>query len=83
MCSIVPGAKADFINTATGFGTGGATLEDIKLMKKHIGPDVKIKAAGGIRTVADMEAYISEGCARLGSSSAVKILNDMESGNGY
>lgn len=83
MCSIVTEAKADFIKTSTGFGTGGATLEDIKLMKKHIGPDVKIKAAGGIRTVVDMEAYISEGCARLGSSSAVKILNDMESGNGY
>lgn len=74
MCHAVTNAGADFIKTSTGFGTAGATLEDVLLMKENIGPEVKIKAAGGIRTKEDMEAYIKAGCARLGTSSAVTIL---------
>ena len=74
MCHAVTNAGADFIKTSTGFGTAGATLEDVLLMKKNIGPEVKIKAAGGIRTKEDMEAYVKAGCARLGTSSAVTIL---------
>lgn len=76
MCHAVTNAGADYIKTSTGFGTGGATIEDIKLFKKHIGTNVKIKAAGGIRTIEDMEAFINEGCSRLGTSSAIKLIND-------
>lgn len=74
MCQAVTKAGADFIKTSTGFGTGGATMEDVLLMKEHIGPGVRIKAAGGIRTKEDMEAFLEAGCDRLGTSSAVDIL---------
>ncbi|MDE7436172.1 MAG: deoxyribose-phosphate aldolase [Lachnospiraceae bacterium] len=74
MCHAVTEAGADFIKTSTGFGTGGASMEDVILMREHIGPGVRIKAAGGIRTREDMEAYIEAGCARLGTSAAVDIL---------
>ncbi|MBR6003543.1 MAG: 2-deoxyribose-5-phosphate aldolase, partial [Lachnospiraceae bacterium] len=60
--------------TSTGFGTGGATFDDVKLFKEHVGPDVKIKAAGGIRTKEDMETFLSLGADRLGTSSAISIL---------
>jgi len=83
MCHAVTRAKADYIKTSTGFGTKGATLEDIILMKKHIGEEVKIKAAGGIRSKEDMENYIAAGCSRLGTSSAVDILVKQESNGGY
>lgn len=73
LCEIVTRAKADYIKTSTGFGTSGASLEDIRLFWEHIGPDVKMKAAGGIRTKEDMEAYLKEGCERIGSSAAGKI----------
>lgn len=73
MCKAVTNAKADYIKTSTGFGTAGATLEDVKLFKEHIGPDVKIKAAGGIRTKEDMAAYIEAGVSRIGCSST-KVL---------
>lgn len=76
MCHAVTGAKADYIKTSTGFGTGGATMEDIFLFKKHIGQNVKIKASGGIKTLKDMEAFIYAGCSRLGTSSAVKLINN-------
>lgn len=68
MCRAVTNAGADFIKTSTGFGTGGATREDVELFRKHIGPDVKIKAAGGIATKADMESYLTLGCERIGTS---------------
>ncbi len=68
LCKIVTEVKADYIKTSTGFGTAGATLEDIELFKKNIGPDVKIKAAGGIRTIEDAMAYAEAGCCRIGSS---------------
>ena len=80
MCKAVTNAGADYIKTSTGFGTGGATLEDIRLFKKHIGPKVKIKAAGGVKTVEDLEAFLPEGCDRIGTSSAVSLLNGGEAG---
>jgi len=75
MCEIVTDAGADFIKTSTGFGTAGATLTDIELFKKHIGEQVKIKAAGGVKTREDLEAFITAGAARIGTSSAVKLLS--------
>ena len=74
MCEAVTEAGADFIKTSTGFGTGGATHEDVRLMRTHIGPDVRIKAAGGIHSREEMEAYIREGCSRIGTSSAISML---------
>ncbi|MGN0551937.1 MAG: deoxyribose-phosphate aldolase [Oscillospiraceae bacterium] len=76
LCDCVTNAKADYIKTSTGFGTDGARLEDIKLFKKHIGENVKMKAAGGVKTKADLEAFLGEGCERIGTSSAVKILSE-------
>lgn len=76
LCRIVTQAGADFIKTSTGFGTAGACLEDIALFKKFIGKNVKIKAAGGIRTKGEMEEYIQTGCSRIGSSSAGKIFRN-------
>ena len=69
MCEIVTRAGAEFIKTSTGFSKAGATFEDVKLFKEHIGENVKIKAAGGIRTAEDMRKYIELGCDRLGCSS--------------
>ena len=74
LCEIVTEVKADYIKTSTGFGSAGATLEDIKLFKQHIGPDVKIKAAGGIRTIEDAKAYAEEGCSRIGSSKVAPLI---------
>lgn len=78
LCGCVTRSGADFIKTSTGFGTAGATLEDILLLKGHIGPQVKIKAAGGISTVEDLEAFVEAGCHRLGTSRAVKLLEARE-----
>lgn len=75
MCKAVTQAGADYIKTSTGFGTGGATMEDIKLFKAHIGPSIKMKAAGGVKTVSDMEQFINEGCDRIGTSSAITLVN--------
>ena len=75
MCQIVEASGADFIKTSTGFSTGGATFEDVKLFQECLGGRVKIKAAGGIRSVEDMEKFLSLGADRLGTSSAIKILN--------
>ena len=74
LCKVVTEAEADYIKTSTGFGSAGATMDDVKLFKKHIGPGVLIKAAGGIRTREDMVAFLGAGCSRLGTSSAIKIL---------
>ncbi len=76
MCKAVTEAKADYIKTSTGYGTAGAKIEDIELFKKHIGPGVKIKAAGGIRTLEDFEMFINAGCDRIGTSSAAQVLSD-------
>ncbi len=75
LCAIVTDAGADFIKTSTGFGTAGATIADVKLFRQHIGPKVKIKAAGGIKTREDLEAFIQAGADRIGTSSAVKLLS--------
>ena len=82
MCEAVTKAGADYIKTSTGFGTGGATMEDVLLFRKHIGPNVRIKAAGGVKTKEDMEAFLANGCDRIGTSSAVGILNGGEA-QGY
>ncbi|MCC0718729.1 MULTISPECIES: deoxyribose-phosphate aldolase [unclassified Clostridioides] len=76
MCDIVTVSGADFIKTSTGMGTGGATLEDIKLMKEHVGKNVKIKAAGGVKSISDAEKFIEAGAERLGTSSICKILKN-------
>ena len=76
MCKAVTNAGADYIKTSTGFGTGGAAIEDIRLFKEHIGEGVKIKAAGGISTLEDLEAFVAEGCDRIGTSRAVGLLQD-------
>ncbi len=73
MCKAVTNAGADYIKTSTGFGTGGATLEDVKLFKEHIGPRVKIKAAGGISCMEDLQAFLELGCDRIGTSKAVGL----------
>ena len=75
VCECVTHAGADYIKTSTGFGTAGATTEDIELFKDNIGPDVKIKAAGGIRTAEEAERYIKLGCDRVGASSVVGDIN--------
>ena len=78
MCKAVTEAGADYIKTSTGFGTAGATIEDIRLFKKHIGPNVKMKAAGGVKTIADLEMFINEGCDRIGTRSAGNMLKGEE-----
>lgn len=82
LCECVTKAGADYIKTSTGFGTEGATMRDILLFKEHIGPNVKIKAAGGIKTRQDMVDFIDAGCDRLGTSSAINILAG-EKNTGY
>lgn len=74
LCDVVSRSKAEFIKTSTGFAGGGATLEDIRLFKKYVTGDTKIKAAGGIRSVADAEAFLVAGADRLGTSSLLAML---------
>lgn len=76
MCELVTDAGADFIKTSTGFSTKGATFEDITLFAKHIGPDVQMKAAGGISSLEDAEKFIELGATRLGTSRIVKIAKE-------
>ena len=78
MCEIVTEAKADFIKTSTGFSTSGATFEDVALMRKHVGSNVQVKAAGGISSFADGEKFIELGATRLGTSRLVKIMKAEE-----
>lgn len=74
MCEIVSESGADFIKTSTGFSKGGATFDDIRLFKTHVAPQLKIKAAGGISSIADAEEFIKLGADRLGTSRIVKIV---------
>lgn len=74
MCEIVTQTGADYIKTSTGFSTAGATFEDIKLFAEHVGPQVKIKAAGGISSLEDAEKFMELGADRLGTSRVVKII---------
>lgn len=80
MCEIVTESGAEYIKTSTGFGPGGATREDVALFAAHIGPDVKIKAAGGIATIQDGEDFLKLGASRLGTSRIVKAVKAMERG---
>ena len=74
MCGIVTDSGADYIKTSTGFGGGGATREDVALFAKHIGPGVKIKAAGGIAGLQDAQDFLALGASRLGTSRVVKAV---------
>ncbi|MDE7362560.1 MAG: deoxyribose-phosphate aldolase [Oscillospiraceae bacterium] len=76
LCKCVTDGGADYIKTSTGFGTAGACIEDIRLFKAHIGANVKMKAAGGVKTKADLEMFLKDGCERIGTSSAVKLLTE-------
>ncbi len=76
MCRAVTNAGADYIKTSTGFGTDGATKADIELFKKYIGPEVKMKAAGGVSTVEDLEMFLQLGCERVGTSRAVSLCKE-------
>ena len=78
LCEIVTASGADYIKTSTGFGGGGATREDVALFAKHVGPNVKIKAAGGIANLQDAEDFINLGASRLGTSRIVKAVKAME-----
>ena len=76
MCQVVTEAGADYIKTSTGFGSGGATFADIKLFREMIGPNVKMKAAGGVSSKEDLETFLSLGCSRIGTSSAIRLLTE-------
>lgn len=76
LCRCVTEGGADYIKTSTGFGTAGVKLEDIRLFQEHIGANVKIKAAGGVRTREDLEQFLEAGCDRIGTSSALKLLSE-------
>jgi deoxyribose-phosphate aldolase len=80
---IVKDAGADFVKTSTGFSTSGATIADVRLMRATVGPDLGVKAAGGIRTRADALAMIDAGATRLGTSAGVAIVTDVSAGSGY
>lgn len=77
MCEVVTASGADYIKTSTGFSTGGATFADVELMRKHVGKEVKVKAAGGISSVADAENFIALGAERLGTSRLIPLLRDL------
>ena len=83
MCEIVTASGADFIKTSTGFSTAGATFADVELFAKYVGPDVKIKAAGGISSMDDAEKFVELGASRLGTSRIVKIVKNQASDGGY
>ena len=78
LCALVSDSGADYIKTSTGFSTGGATFHDVELFAAHVAGHVKIKAAGGISSLADAEAFLALGASRLGTSRIVKIAKSME-----
>jgi deoxyribose-phosphate aldolase len=71
-------AKADFVKTSTGFGSGGATVYDVALMRETVGPDMGVKASGGVRTLEDVEDMIAAGASRIGASAGVQIVSGDE-----
>lgn len=83
MCEIVTESGADFIKTSTGFSTAGATFDDVELFAKHVGGNVRIKAAGGISSLDDAEKFMELGATRLGTSRIVKIVKNQDTGSGY
>ncbi len=80
MCEVVTASGADYIKTSTGFSTGGATPEDIRLFAAHVGENVKIKAAGGISSLEDAQEFLDLGASRLGTSRIIRILKERENG---
>lgn len=82
MCQVVTESGADYIKTSTGFSTAGATFDDVALFEKHVGPHVKIKAAGGIASLEDAERFVALGASRLGTSRIVKLVKKEEA-HGY
>ena len=82
LCELVTASGADYIKTSTGFSTGGATREDVALFARHVGPSVKIKAAGGISSMQDAEDFLALGADRLGTSRIVKLIKGQQ-GEGY
>ncbi len=82
-CELAVEAGADFVKTSTGFSTGGATAEDIALMRKTVGPTIGVKASGGVRSLEDMKAMIDNGATRIGASSGVAIMNGLTSKSNY
>lgn len=82
-CQAAVRAGADFVKTSTGFSTGGATPEDIALMRRTVGPDVGVKASGGVRSLEDMQKMIESGATRIGASSGVKIMQGGQSTSSY
>jgi len=82
-CEIAKEAKADFVKTSTGFSTGGATIEHVRLMKKMVGDKLQVKASGGIRSLSEMQSMIEAGATRIGTSSGVKILQGQTSQSSY
>ena len=77
LCQIASEVKPDFVKTSTGFGTGGATLEDVQLMRANVPEDVKVKAAGGIRTADDFLAFVRAGAERIGTSASIAIIEEL------
>ncbi|MBD7983112.1 deoxyribose-phosphate aldolase [Sporosarcina sp. Sa2YVA2] len=82
-CELAVSAGADFVKTSTGFSTGGATVEDIKLMRAVVGPEMGVKASGGVRSFSDMEMMIEAGATRIGASSGVQIMQGLQSDSDY
>ncbi|MGE7919512.1 deoxyribose-phosphate aldolase [Viridibacillus sp. NPDC093762] len=82
-CQLSKEAGADFVKTSTGFSTGGATAADITLMRKTVGPEMGVKASGGVRSLEDLEAMVEAGATRIGASSGVKIMNGLKSDSEY
>lgn len=83
VCKRATKAKATFVKTSTGFGTGGATVEDVKLMKASISDDMFVKASGGVRNYDDLKAMVEAGASRIGASSGVAIMNNKSSKENY
>jgi deoxyribose-phosphate aldolase len=75
-CTLAKAAQADFVKTSTGFGPGGATLHDVELMRRTVGPDMGVKAAGGIRDLETAQKMITAGATRIGASASVKIMQE-------
>jgi len=82
-CELAVAAGADYVKTSTGFSTGGATAEDIALMRKTVGPDLGVKASGGVRSLEDMKKMVEAGATRIGASSGVAIMNGLIADSNY
>lgn len=82
-CELAVAAGADYVKTSTGFSTGGATAEDIALMRKTVGPELGVKASGGVRSLEDMKKMVEAGATRIGASSGVAIMNGLIADSNY